>query len=182
MEVLDLKLRGLKLVKPRVFADERGFFMESYNFERYAKAGIDCEFVQDNHSRSVAGTIRGLHYQSTPGQAKLLRVVSGKIFDVAVDIRRDSPTFGQWQGVILDAESHHQLFVPVGFAHGFCVLSDTADVLYKVSSPYVAATECSIRFDDPEIGVAWPVQNPIVSERDRKAESFAEFRRRIGHS
>ena len=179
MQVEELGLSGLSLLKPRIFEDQRGFFLESYNFERYAKAGIDCVFVQDNHSRSVQGTLRGLHYQSSPGQAKLLRVGSGRIFDVAVDIRPASPTFGKWKAVVLDAESHHQLFIPVGFAHGFCVLSDTADVLYKVSSVYVPATECGIRYDDPEIGVAWPIENPIVSERDKTAESFADYRRRV---
>ena len=179
MDVEELELSGLKLVKPRLFADSRGFFLESYSFDRYTEAGIDCVFVQDNHSRSVQGTLRGLHYQSTPGQAKLLRVVSGRIFDVAVDIRPGSPTFGQWRGVMLDSENHHQLFVPIGFAHGFCVVSETADVLYKVSSPYVGATECGIAFDDPEIAVAWPVQDPIISERDKKNESFADFRKRI---
>ena len=179
MDVEELELSGLKLVKPRLFADSRGFFLESYSFDRYTKAGIDCVFVQDNHSRSVQGTLRGLHYQSTPGQAKLLRVTSGRIFDVAVDIRPGSPTFGQWHGVMLDSENHHQLFVPIGFAHGFCVVSKTADVLYKVSSPYVGATECGIAFDDPEIAVAWPVQDPIISERDKKNESFADFRKRI---
>jgi len=179
MQVEDLGLSGLKLIRPRVFEDQRGFFLESYNFERYARAGIECVFVQDNHSRSVQGTLRGLHYQSSPGQAKLLRVASGRIFDVAVDIRPDSPTFGKWQGVTLDAQNHHQLFIPVGFAHGFCVLSETADVLYKVSSVYVAATECGIRYDDPEIAVTWPVSNPIVSDRDKTAEGFADYRRRM---
>jgi dTDP-4-dehydrorhamnose 3,5-epimerase len=178
MHVEELSLSGLKLIRPRIFEDQRGFFLESYNFERYAAAGIDCVFVQDNHSRSVKGTLRGLHYQASPGQAKLLRVAAGRIFDVAVDIRPESPTFGKWDGVVLDGESHQQLFIPVGFAHGFCVLSDSADVLYKVSSVYVAATERGIRYDDPEIGVAWPVEAPIVSERDRNAESFADFRRR----
>ena len=180
MQARELKLSGLKLVSPDLFGDSRGFFLESYSEPRYAEAGIDCRFVQDNHSRSRQGTLRGLHYQSTPGQAKLLRVASGLIFDVAVDIRPDSPTFGQWEGVRLDAEKHEQLFVPVGFAHGFCVLSETADVLYKVSSVYDPATECTLSWDDPEIAVAWPVQEPLLSARDRAGESFADYKKRVG--
>ena len=179
MEVTPLGLAGLLLVKPRVYGDERGFFLESYNAERYRKAGIDAAFVQDNHSRSVHGTLRGLHYQSRPGQAKLVRVTLGRVFDVAVDIRPGSPTLGQWRGVELDAETHQQLFVPIGFAHGFCVLSDFAEVQYKVSSVYDAAAECSIRYDDPEIGIEWPVPEPLLSQRDREAESFAAFLSRV---
>lgn len=175
MEVTDLDLIGLKLIRPAVFRDPRGFFLESYHQNRYRAVGIDCAFVQDNHSRSVHGTLRGLHYQSAPGQAKLIRVVSGRIFDVAVDIRRDSTTLGRWLGVELDADAHEQLYVPVGFAHGFCVLSEEADVLYKVSSPYDAALERSIRYDDPDLGIAWPLAELIVSDRDKSAESFAEF-------
>lgn len=179
MNVIELKLAGLKLLEPRVFRDARGFFLESYNQERYAAAGIDCTFVQDNHSRSVQGTLRGLHYQAQPGQAKLLRVSSGRIFDVAVDIRPDSPTFGQWEGVYLDAEEHRQIFVPIGFAHGFCVVSETAEVLYKVSSLYDAAHECTLAWDDPELNVAWPVAAPVLSARDQSAESFAAYAARV---
>jgi dTDP-4-dehydrorhamnose 3,5-epimerase len=176
MQVIDLPLAGLKLLRPRIFRDERGFFLESYQRARYQAAGVECEFVQDNHSLSRQGTLRGLHYQSQPGQAKLVRCTRGQIFDVAVDIRPSSPTFGRWHGVLLDDVSHEQTFVPIGFAHGFCVLSDSAQVQYKASTPYDAATECSIAWDDPDIGIAWPVANPFVSERDRKAESFAAFR------
>jgi dTDP-4-dehydrorhamnose 3,5-epimerase len=179
MNVSELRLAGVKLIRPRVFRDGRGFFLESYSEPRYRAAGIDVGFVQDNQSRSVRGTLRGLHYQSSPGQAKLLRVGTGRIFDVVVDIRADSPTFAQWEGVYLDAEEHAQLFVPIGFAHGFCVVSEVAEVLYKVSSPYDASTECSIRFDDPELGVNWPVAEPVLSERDRQAESFAQYRARV---
>jgi dTDP-4-dehydrorhamnose 3,5-epimerase len=180
MEVKELRLAGLRLIRPRVFADDRGFFLESYNAARYAAVGIDVSFVQDNHSRSRRGTLRGLHYQSAPGQAKLVRVTFGRIFDVAVDIRPDSSTFGQWEGLELDAREHAQLFMPVGFAHGFSVLSDHAEVQYKVSSVYHAATECAIRSDDPELGIAWPAGDPLVSERDREAEWFAAYRRRVG--
>ena len=178
MQITDLTLAGVKLIQPRVFRDGRGFFIETYSEPRYVQAGIDVTFVQDNHSRSVRDTLRGLHYQSSPGQAKLMRVATGRIWDVVVDIRPTSPTFGKWEGAVLDAEDHAQLFVPVGFAHGFCVLSESADVVYKVSSPYNSATECSIRFDDLELAVAWPVKLPIVSDRDLKAESFSAYRAR----
>jgi dTDP-4-dehydrorhamnose 3,5-epimerase len=180
MEVEKLKLDGLLLIKPRVFPDARGFFLESFQEERYRNAGIATTFVQDNHSRSNKGILRGLHYQSSPGQAKLMRVGRGRIFDVAVDIRPDSPTFGQWEGVILDDESHHQLLVPVGFAHGFCVLSEVADVHYKVSSPYNPDTECGLAWDDADIGVDWPLDDVQVSDRDKANESFAEYKKRVG--
>lgn len=175
MEVIDLRLNGLKLLKPKVFKDNRGFFLESFQQSLYTKLGIDCTFVQDNHSYSQKGCIRGMHFQSFPGQAKLIRVAVGKIFDVAVDIRPASPTYGQWEGVILDDQSHQQLFIPIGFAHGFCVLSDEAHVLYKVSSPYEAEFEKGFRWDDPTVNIAWPVEHPIVSERDQKAPYFHEI-------
>lgn len=179
MECIDLPL-GLKLFRPSVFTDQRGFFVETYQRHLYVAAGVDATFVQDNHSRSYQGTLRGLHYQSQPGQAKLVRVGRGKIFDVAVDIRPNSPTFGRWHGIYLDDQQHAQLFVPVGFAHGFCVVSDVADVIYKVSSPYEPSTERSLKFDDPDLAVDWPVTAPLLSERDRHAESFATYRARIG--
>jgi dTDP-4-dehydrorhamnose 3,5-epimerase len=179
MDVSDLRLAGVKVIRPNVFRDSRGFFLESFHAPRYRAAGIDVVFVQDNHSRSVLGTLRGLHYQSTPGQAKLVRVGTGRVWDVVVDIRPDSPTFGQSEGVYLDAEEHLQLFVPIGFAHGFCVVSEVAEMLYKVTSPYDPLTECSIRYDDPELGVPWPVREPVLSERDQRAESFAQYRARV---
>lgn len=182
MDVQELKLAGVLLISPRVFKDNRGFFVETYQAERYRKAGIEVGFVQDNHSRSAERTLRGLHYQSSPGQAKLIRVGAGRIFDVVVDIRPASATFGQWDAVYLDAEQHQQLFIPVGFAHGFCVVSDMADVIYKVSAPYDAATECGIAYDDPTLGVPWPVSEPILSARDQKAESFIDFARRHGRA
>lgn len=180
MEVVELPLSGAKLIRPRVFRDSRGFFFESYSVGRYADQGISEVWVQDNHSSSVQGTLRGLHYQSTPGQAKLVRVTRGRIFDAIVDIRPESPTFGKWHGEELDAEQHCQLYVPIGFAHGFCVLSEVAEVQYKVSSPYDGAHECAIRWSDAEIGVAWPVTLPILSDRDQTSESFAEFKARRG--
>jgi dTDP-4-dehydrorhamnose 3,5-epimerase len=180
MEVIDLPLSGAKLIKPRIFGDARGFFFESYSEGRYHAAGIRESWVQDNHSSSVRGTLRGLHYQSTPGQAKLLRVTRGRIFDAIVDIRPSSPTFGRWHAEELDAEQHCQIYIPIGFAHGFCVLSDIAEVQYKVSSPYDGAHECAIRWNDPEIGLAWPTSEPILSERDKTSESFADFTARQG--
>lgn len=175
MQVVELPLSGLKLIKPKVFKDNRGFFLESYQQLPYEQAGIDCNFSQDNHSYSQKNCIRGMHFQSFPGQAKLVRVGVGKIFDVAVDIRPESPTFKQWFGVELDDQNHHQLFIPVGFAHGFCVLSDEAHVFYKVSTPYDSQTEIGFRFNDEEIAIEWPTKNPILSERDMKAPSFQEI-------
>jgi len=180
MEVIDLELPGLKLIRPKVFGDSRGFFVETYSRERYVQAGIDVVWAQDNNSRSVKDTLRGLHYQSSPGQAKLLRCSAGRIWDVAVDIRQDSPTFGKWYAAELDAEKHEQLFIPVGFAHGFCVLSDIADVQYKCSAPYDAKTERGLAWDDPEIAVKWPVASPLLSARDQSNESFAALRKRLG--
>jgi len=179
VQTIDLELEGIKLIQPAVFGDERGFFQETYNATRYAEVGIVETFVQDNHSRSVRGTLRGLHYQSHPGQAKVVRVTLGRIWDVAVDIRPGSKTFGKWLGVELDAEKREQLFVPVGFAHGFCVLSDAAEVQYKCSALYDAKTECAIDYADPELAVRWPVDKPLLSARDQKAESFASFRARV---
>lgn len=175
MESTKLRLDGLLLLKPKVFQDHRGFFLETFQQSVYDKLGIQCPFVQDNHSFSRKGCIRGMHFQSHPGQAKLMRVAVGKIFDVAVDIRPNSPTYGQWEGVILDDQQHHQLFVPVGFAHGFCVLSDEAHVLYKVSNPYDAKVEKGFRWDDPTVNIQWPVDNPIISERDQQAPFLREL-------
>jgi dTDP-4-dehydrorhamnose 3,5-epimerase len=180
LRVIDLELNGLKLIRPEIFGDERGFFLETYSAPRYQAAGIDVPFVQDNHSRSVKGTLRGLHYQSAPGQAKLMRVSLGRIWDVAVDIRPGSKTFGRWQALELDDEKREQLYIPVGFAHGFCVLSDVAEVQYKVSTPYDAKTECALSYADPELNVGWPVTAPLLSARDMSAESFASFRARVG--
>lgn len=178
MKVTDLELEGLKLIEPTVFGDERGFFVETYNAGRYEEAGIKERFVQDNHSRSVLNTLRGLHYQSAPGQAKLLRVTRGIIWDVAVDIRPESPTFGRWKSTVLSASRNRIFLIPVGFAHGFCVLSDSADLQYKASALYDASTERVIAFDDPELDIDWPVDSPILSGRDQHGESFADFRER----
>ena len=178
MRVTELSLSGLKLIQPDVFRDKRGFLLESYNEKRYEASSISSRFVQDNHSCSVKNTLRGIHYQSLPGQDKLVRVVRGSVFDVAVDLRPRSATFGKWQGVLLDAEQHLQLFIPRGFGHGFCVVSDQAEVLYKLSSFYDPQTEHTLKWDDPDLAIEWPVTDPIVSERDSGGESFAELRRR----
>lgn len=178
VKLTTLELAGLRLIEPVVHADERGFFVEAWSRATYRAAGIDCEFVQDNHSQSVRGTLRGLHFQSAPGQAKLVRVATGHVFDVVVDVRPDSPTFGKWQGVHLDATRHQQLFIPVGFAHGFCVLSDEADVLYKVSAPYDPAAERTLAWDDPDIGIEWPIAQPLLSPRDRAGEPLSSYARR----
>lgn len=174
-ERLPTKLDGVVLLEPAVHGDERGFFVETYSREGWAEHGVEAEFVQHNHSRSGRGTLRGLHFQTEPGQAKLLRCARGAILDVAVDLRRDSPTYGQWEGHVLDDERHRQLFVPVGFAHGFVVLSDVADVAYLVSSYYDPATEAGIAWDDPDVGVDWQVAEPLLSDRDRSAPRLAEI-------
>ncbi len=173
-ERLETGLEGLVLIEPQVFGDERGFFVETFSQEAWHELGVDVDFVQHNHSRSSLGTLRGLHFQTSPGQAKLLRCPRGKIFDVAVDLRKGSPTYGQWEGYVLDDEKHRQLFVPVGFAHGFCVLSEVADVTYLVSSYYDPETEAGIRWNDPEVGVEWPVSEPLLSQRDVEAPTLAE--------
>ena len=178
MKTEKLRLEGLLLIELDVFRDARGHFVETYSEPRYRAAGIDCGFVQDNLSRSAHGVLRGLHYQHSPGQAKLVSVLSGRVFDVAVDLRPDSPTFGRWEGVTLDAAEPRQLFIPVGFAHGFCVVSDFAEVTYKVSSVYDGAEERTLAWNDPEVGVSWPVDTPDLSPRDQRGESFADFARR----
>jgi dTDP-4-dehydrorhamnose 3,5-epimerase len=172
---LETKLDGVVLVEPEVHGDARGFMVETYRADTWAELGIGVEFVQHNHSRSSRGTLRGLHFQTEPGQAKLVRCPRGKIFDVAVDLRRDSPSFGQWEGYELDDEKHRQLFVPVGFGHGFAVLSDEADVTYLLSSTYDPATESGIAWDDSDVGVEWPVESPLLSERDKRAPRLAEI-------
>ncbi len=166
-------LDGVLIIEPRVFADDRGFFSESYNKKALADAiGFGGEFVQDNHSRSVRGVIRGLHYQVPPDdQGKLVRCIRGEVFDVAVDIARSSPSFGQWTGAVLSERNHRQLWVPSGFAHGFLAISDVADVLYKATAYYAPDSERSIRWDDPTIGIEWPDVDvdPILNERDLAA-------------
>jgi len=172
---LETKLDGVVLIEPQVHGDERGFFVETFGRDAWGELGVDVEFVQHNHSRSSKGTLRGLHFQTEPGQAKLLRCPRGAILDVAVDLRRESPTYGQWEAHVLDDVKHHQLFVPVGFGHGFAVLSDVADVTYLVSSLYDPLTEAGIAWDDPDVGVDWRVADPLLSERDKTAPKLAEI-------
>ncbi len=175
MRTLPTRISGLVHVEPQVFGDHRGFFAETFRADAWAAAGVDVAFVQDNHSRSRRGTLRGMHFQTEPGQAKLIRCARGAIVDVVVDLRRGSPTFGEWEAFELDDENMRQLFVPVGFAHGFCVTSEVADVAYKCSNYYDAATEAGIAYDDPEVGIVWPAGvEPIVSERDATAPRLSE--------
>jgi dTDP-4-dehydrorhamnose 3,5-epimerase len=160
-------LPGVILIKPEVFGDSRGFFLESWNRRRYAEAGLDRDFVQDNQSLSRRGILRGLHFQNPQPQGKLVQVLRGEVFDVALDIRLGSPTFGQWYGAFLSEENHHQLWIPEGFAHGFCVTSDVALFSYKCTDFYNPKAEFSLRWDDPDIGIAWPLEGPTLSAKDQ---------------
>jgi dTDP-4-dehydrorhamnose 3,5-epimerase len=170
---LPTEIDGVVLVEPDVHGDERGFFVETYRADAIRLAGIESDFVQENHSRSGARVLRGLHMQR--GQAKLVRCARGRIFDVAVDLRPGSPTYRRWEGYDLDDVEHRQLFIPDGFAHGFCVLSDEADVIYRVSSYYDPDLETGVAWDDPEIAVHWPISDPILSDRDRSAPRLADL-------
>jgi dTDP-4-dehydrorhamnose 3,5-epimerase len=174
MKVTRLSIPEVIILEPTVFGDDRGFFFESFNLRRFQEVvGQSVSFVQDNHSRSVRGVLRGLHYQLQQPQGKLVRVSSGEIFDVAVDIRRNSPTFGQWVGGVLSAENKKQMWVPVGFAHGFLVLSETADVLYKTTDYYDSKSERAIAWDDQTLRISWPLEGrPILSTKDSVASSF----------
>jgi dTDP-4-dehydrorhamnose 3,5-epimerase len=174
MRRLDTRLAGLVLLEPDVHGDARGFFLESYRANVWAEHGVDCDFVQDNHSRSAQGVLRGMHFSIGDGQAKLVRCARGRILDVAVDLRRESDTYGEWEAVELDDEGARQLFIPVGFAHGFCVLSEIADVTYKCSTYYSADIERGFRYDDPDVGIDWPQDIALlVSDRDRYAPTLA---------
>ncbi len=178
MKVSATDLPGVMLIEPKVFGDPRGFFLETFQKTRYEEAlGMSLDFVQDNHSRSGRGVLRGLHFQAKKPQAKLLRVVRGEVFDVAVDVRPDSPTFGRWAGVILSEENKHQLFVPAGFAHGFQVLSDTADLEYKCIGYYDPADESGLIWNDAEVGIPWPIAAPLLSEKDARLPSLSDLRR-----
>lgn len=174
MNFVKTNLPGVLIVEPKVFGDDRGFFMEIYHAARFAEAGVVDPFVQDNHSRSARGVLRGLHFQEPNPQGKLVRAVSGTVFDVAVDIRRGSPTFGRWVGVELSGENKRQLWVPAGFAHGFCVTSETADVVYKCTALYDPSTDRGIRWNDPAIGIEWPGIEPLLSPKDAAAPLLAD--------
>lgn len=175
MKLIPTSLPDVLLVEPKVFGDARGFFFESWNQRTFAESGIDARFVQDNHSRSTQGVLRGLHYQLRQPQGKLVRVLSGSIFDVAVDIRRSSPRFGKWIGVVLSAEAHDSLWVPAGFAHGFCVLSEFAEVLYKTTDYYAPEQERCIIWNDAAIGIQWPLPSPpILSAKDQQGMALVD--------
>ena len=174
LEILKTSIDGVLLIKPEVFGDSRGFFFESYTKKKYSQDGIDIEFVQDNHSKSSRGVLRGLHYQISKPQDKLVRVVQGEVFDVAVDIRKDSPTFGRWEGFLLSGENMQQVFVPKGLAHGFCVLSETAEFLYKCSDYYYPEDEGGIIWNDPDLKIDWPMTDPLLSNKDKKYPRFRD--------
>ena len=176
MKVIETSIRGCVIIEPTVFGDERGFFLETFHAARYAEsAGINLPFVQDNHSRSSKGVLRGLHFQKTKPQGKLVRVVRGEVYDVAVDIRANSKTFGKWEAVTLSEQNKLQFWVPPGFAHGFVVLSDIADFEYKCTDFYDSTDEGSILWSDPDLGIQWPIQNPIVSAKDAVAKQLADL-------
>jgi dTDP-4-dehydrorhamnose 3,5-epimerase len=174
VRVVPTDLPGVIVIEPAIHADGRGFFLETYHAERYREHGITGPFVQDNHSRSVAGTLRGLHLQIRRPQGKLVRAIEGEIFDVAVDVRRGSPTFGRWVGAILTAENFRQMYVPPGFAHGFAVVSPVAQVEYKCTDLYDPASEIGIAWNDPALGITWPIAQPLLSARDSQHPTLAE--------
>jgi dTDP-4-dehydrorhamnose 3,5-epimerase len=175
MNVIECELDGLLVVEPDIFGDHRGFFVESWNRKRYSDVGIDAEFVQDNFSFSQRGTLRGLHFQNPLPQGKLVSVWQGEVFDVAVDVRRNSRSFGRWHGVMLNAENKRQFWIPPGFAHGFAVISDTALFHYKCTELYSPRNELGFRWDDPDVGIKWPVAAPTLSQRDAKAPLLREL-------
>ncbi|MEF3090118.1 dTDP-4-dehydrorhamnose 3,5-epimerase [Raoultella scottii] len=176
MQIIETRIADVKIIQPKVFGDARGFFLETFERKRYQELlNIDLEFVQDNHSRSSQGVLRGLHFQNKNPQGKLVRVVRGTVFDVAVDIRPESPTFGQWEGVILSEENKTQFWVPPGLAHGFVVLSDIADFEYKCTDYYSPSYEGCLSWNDPEIGIKWPIDNPLLSDKDKQGKTLKEL-------
>ncbi len=174
MKVLETQIPGVRLFEPQMFGDDRGFFMETWNHARYNEAGLPVKFSQSNLSKSSKGVLRGLHYQEPQPQGKLVHVLTGEVFDVAVDIRQGSPTFGQWEGYVLPGDNHRQLYVPEGFAHGFCVMSDFAIFSYQCTRVYAPQYDHSLRWDDPEIGIQWPIDSPRLSEKDQQAPALAD--------
>lgn len=173
----ETKIKGVYIIEPKVFGDHRGYFMETYNYEDFKAAGLDMVFVQDNQSKSKKGVLRGLHYQKPNPQGKLVRVTNGEVFDVAVDLRKNSPTYGQWQGVVLSAENKKQFYVPEGFAHGFLVLSEEAEFVYKCTEFYHPESEGSLAWDDSEIGIEWPLEGideVLLADKDKKAKTLKE--------
>lgn len=178
MRVFDFELPGLKVVELKLWKDERGFFTERFHAQRFVEHGLPTQFVQDNHSRSMPRVLRGMHYQFNPPQGKLVGCIRGRIWDAVVDVRHESPTFGRWAGIELNDSDGRMLWIPPGFAHGFCVLGDEeADVIYKVHSTYNAQGEAGLAWNDPDIGIQWPIENPILSGKDQMAGSFADYRK-----
>lgn len=177
MEFIETSLKGAFLIKPKVFRDERGFFLESWNEKIFSENGISAKFVQDNHSMSVKyGVLRGLHFQLPPNaQAKLVRVTRGKVYDVIVDLRKNSPTFGKWEGFDLSAENFQMLFIPRGFAHAYLTLEDNTEFIYKVDGFYAPESDSGIIWNDPDLAIDWPIRNPILSEKDSKLQKFKGF-------
>ena len=175
MKIIETAIPGVLIIEPKVFGDSRGFFWETWKATRYAEAGIPGSFVQDNHSHSVRGVLRGLHFQKQYPQGKLVYVTQGTVFDVAVDIRKESPTFGKWVGITLSADKHQQFYVPPGLAHGFCVVSEQADFHYKCTEYYHPEDEGYIRWDDPDIGIEWPIDNPLLSTKDANAPYLKDW-------
>ncbi len=173
--LIPTELPDVLIVQPQVFSDTRGFFLETYNRAEFEAAGIDCEFVQDNHSRSARGALRGLHFQLSRPQGKLLRVIQGEVFDVVVDLRCESPTFGRWMALTLSATDQRQLWIPPGFAHGFCALRDDTDVSYKCTDYYTPDNERTLRWNDPAVGIEWPLSAPILSLKDQCGQTLAEL-------
>lgn len=178
MNVIECNIPGPLIIEPKVFGDDRGFFLESWNAQAFAKAGLDLTFVQDNHSRSQKGVLRGMHFQNPSPQGKLVRVVRGAVFDAVVDLRRSSPTFGKWTGVVLSAENKRMFWVPEGFAHGFLTLEDDTDFLYKCTTPYAPQNEASLAWDDPEVGIEWPLDGiePKLSAKDAVGVPLADVK------
>lgn len=175
MNAIETRLKGVLIIEPVVFGDQRGFFKETFQIERYLQIGIDLSFVQDNYSRSQKGVLRGLHLQASRPQGKLVSCSRGAVYDVAVDVDPASPTFGVYVGVELTEENHRQLWIPPGFAHGFCVLSDVADFQYKCTDLYLPEDEAGLVWNDPEVGIKWPVTNPILSEKDQRLPTLAQI-------
>lgn len=176
MNVVSTSIHDVKIIEPKIFGDHRGFFLETFEKKRYEEMlGINLEFVQDNHSRSTKHVLRGLHYQTVNPQGKLVRVVRGEVFDVAVDIRADSPTYGNWAGIILSEENKKQFWIPPGLAHGFVVLSDIADFEYKCTDYYNPSYEATLMWNDPDVAIKWPIENPILSEKDTKGRFFKQL-------
>jgi len=176
MNIIQTNLANCVIIEPKVYGDDRGFFLETFQAERYASAGITLPFVQDNHSRSSKGVLRGLHFQKTKPQGKLVRVVRGEVYDVAVDIRLGSPTYGRWEAVVLSADNKKQFWVPPGFAHGFVVISDSADFEYKCTDYYDPSDEGSLLWSDPDLNIPWPIDKPILSEKDAQAPLLANLK------